>query len=80
MPDALATITGAPPFPDDETFISSMGDGKRQFTSKFWSEEDRARYGSEVKPTLMKLMTEKYPNGQAFELRMVAIIASAHKL
>jgi len=121
---AIATITGAPPFPDDETFLRSMSDGKpwhraeyveqklgdhgfqgikveimansytmdsatyfvelfsgmsAQFTAKFWSEDDHARYGREVKPALMKYMTEKYPDDQAFELTMVAIIASARK-
>ena len=122
--EALATLTGAPPFPEDEVFLRSVGDGKPWhhpeyvkrkledhgfedikvevvpdsslidntaafvdqfsgmlgwFTSKFWSEEDRAKYGGEVKRVLMKHMSQKYPDGQAVELTMVAIIASARK-
>jgi hypothetical protein len=121
---ALATISGAPPLPDDETIMGSMGDHKPwhqagyvkqkledhgfgdvkvevvpnaspiedltvfleqlsgmvgHFTTKFWSEGDRARYGGEIKVALTKHMTEKYPDGQVFELTMIAIIASARK-
>jgi hypothetical protein len=127
MPDvckAVATVTGAPPFPDHQTLLRSMGDGKpwyhaqylkqklqdhgfedikaeimpdsfiidnaaafvelfsgmsEQFISQCWSEDDCARYGVEIKPALMKYMTEKYPDGQAFDLTMVAIVASARK-
>jgi hypothetical protein len=122
--EALATITGAPPFPEDEIFMGSVGDGKPWyraeyvqqkledhgfkdvkvdvvpdsstidnaaafvdqfsgmvgwFISKFWSEDDRAKYGEEVKPALMKYMSEKYPDGQPIGLSMAAIIASARK-
>jgi hypothetical protein len=122
--DAIATIPGAPSFPDDETFLTSMGDGKpwnraeyvkenlqalgfedikvevmreaslidnatafaeqfstilAQFTSKFWSTEECDRCGGEVKPALVKYMSEKYPDDQPFELTMVAILASGRK-
>jgi hypothetical protein len=50
-----------------------------QFTLMFWSTEERARYGGEVKPALMKYMSEKYSDDQPFELTMVAILASGRK-
>jgi len=31
-----------------------------QINSKFWSEEERKKYGESVKPALLKSTTEKY--------------------
>jgi hypothetical protein len=54
-----------------------------QFTAKFWSKDDHAKYSGEIKPALMKHMTKKYPEGHATELtkatQMMAIVASARK-
>jgi len=120
---ALATITGAPPFPDAETFRGTMGKGQWhlpefveqqlathgfeeievevvpsssfiesaafyaeqysemmvQLTTRFWNDEDRDKYGGLVKPALLKYLTEKYGEGKPFEMKMVAIIATARK-
>jgi hypothetical protein len=50
-----------------------------QFTAKFWSDEDREKYSGSAGPALLKYMTEKYGEGKAFELKMVAIVSTARK-
>jgi hypothetical protein len=120
---AIATIPGAPPFPDTETFVNAVDNGSwnrpdfvreqlanhgfedikvevvpnsvffenvevymRQFSgiiptvaTEFWDEGDCAAYGPLVAPAVLEYLKGKYGVDEVFELKMVAIIATARK-
>jgi hypothetical protein len=50
------------------TFVQQLMASTEQYISKFWSEEVHANFSGKIWPALLNFMTEKYPDGQAFEL------------
>lgn len=56
-------------------FASQFSGPAAQFISKFWSEEDRAKYSDMVGSALLKYVTEKYGEDKPFEPNMMAILA-----
>lgn len=50
-----------------------------QLILKFWSEEERKKFGGTVKPALLKHLAEKYGEGKVIELTMTSILSTARK-
>lgn len=75
----VQTVPSSTTMPSPEKFAELFSGMTVQMTTRFWSDEDRNKYSGLIGPALLKVLIEKYGEGQAFELEMVAIVATCRK-